>query len=287
MYHEPFNLWKDLLWAGLNEDGCPWDWTSLGIVQKNAKMIKAKVVAKSAGIWAAKSLVETVEKTFPSIQARSRFEDGADLMEGDIVVDFQGPMVELLALERTFLNLAAYTSGIATATHHLVDLAKKACPRNSPRICLTRKTLPGYRNIAIHGVRVGGGFSHRVGLAGGILIKENHIASAGGLFAAVENVKMAAPHGLKIEVEVRHISELEEAISAGADGLLLDNFEPNEVRKAVELLSKRTPKIFVEVSGGLSSSNISQYAVEGVDILSVGALTHSVKAMDLSFLVYE
>jgi nicotinate-nucleotide pyrophosphorylase (carboxylating) len=224
---------------------------------------------------------------FSSIQAQSKLKDGESYPAGTILVELQGKANELLAIERPFLNLAAYVSGIATITARYVQKVKKACPSNSPRVTLTRKTLPGYRDIAVQGVRMGGGFPHRVSLSGGVLIKENHIAAAGDIRTAIEGVRAVAPHGLKIEIEVRSEKELKEAVQAGAEGVLLDNFKPQEVQSALKYLKTLTHRPFVEVSGGLTEETISAYALEGVDVLSVGALTHSVKVVDLSLLVDE
>ncbi len=294
MYHETIDVWKELLQAGLKEDGWPWDWTTLGALSKRGRQdqkIRARVIAKSEGIWAAEGLVHCLgqisnSKTHP-IEANSRLLDGAPLKPNDLVVELAGDATDLLALERPFLNLAAYISGIASATRRWVNLIKHACPNNPPRIALTRKTLPHYRDIAIQGVRIGGGFPHRVSLSGGILIKENHIVAAGGLPHAIDGVRKMAPHGLKIEIEVRSESELKEALSAQVDGVLLDNFTPEQVRSALKILEKQLRRPFVEVSGGLTEGNVSSYALEGVDILSTGSLTHSVQAIDLSLLVYE
>jgi len=285
MYHEFPDLWKDLLRAGLKDDGWPWDWTTLGTRNDKTQSLKAKVIAKSNGVWAAEKLVKTLSQISSTIQAESRILDGKRFKAGDVLVDMKGLSSEVLALERPFLNLAAYVSGIATTTSRIVEKVKNACPKNTPRVTLTRKTLPGYRDVAIHGVRVGGGYPHRVSLSGGILIKENHIAAAGSILKAVRGVRAVAPHGLKIEIEVRSSQELKEALEADADGVLLDNFSPAGVQSAVKLLSKHPRRPFVEISGGLNEANISDYTIQGVDILSVGALTHSVKVVDLSLLV--
>jgi nicotinate-nucleotide pyrophosphorylase (carboxylating) len=298
MYHEMPDIWKDLLQAGLKDDGWPWDWTSLGTFlgadsggtsggshRRSVQSIEAKVVAKSDGVWAAEKLVSAVAKFSGQITAKSKFPDGKAFHKGDILVELQGSARDILALERPFLNLAAYVSGIATSTARMVELVRQASPKNPPRVTLTRKTLPGYRDVAIHGVIAGGGFPHRVSLSGGVLIKENHIAAAGGLAQAVKGARGVAPHGLKIEVEVTSLVELQQAIDANADGVLLDNFTPTEVQAALKLLETATSRPFVEVSGGLTEETIASYALSGVNVLSVGALTHSVKVVDLSLLV--
>jgi nicotinate-nucleotide pyrophosphorylase (carboxylating) len=179
-----------------------------------------------------------------------------------------------------------------------VDQVRAACPESTPRVVSTRKTLPGYRDLALYGVWAGGGALHRVSLSGGVLIKENHIAAAGSMKAAVTGARALAPHGLRIEVEVRTMEELDMALDLGVDVVMLDNFTPQQLGAALDLISRKVSlggegtqerrarlKPLVEVSGGLNAQNISQYSRPGVDILSVGSITHSVKAMDLSLLV--
>ncbi|MEO5971111.1 MAG: carboxylating nicotinate-nucleotide diphosphorylase [Bdellovibrionia bacterium] len=287
MYHEQIDLWKNLLYSGLKDDGYPWDWTSIGTTKNSDQQLTAKIVGKSEGVWAGEALVTTLGRIAGFTKAESLIKNGEKFKSGSTLVSLTGLSRELLALERPFLNLAAYVSGIATKTHQFAKLIKEACPNRTPRLTLTRKTLPSYRDVAIYGVLAGGGFPHRVSLSGGILIKENHVAAAGGISNAIKGAQAVAPHGLKIEIEVRSEQELKEALNAGAEGVLLDNFSPSQIRSALKVINKNQHNIFVEVSGGLTESNISDYAIEGVDVLSVGALTHSVKAVDLSLLVQE
>lgn len=302
MYHTQPDIWKDHLLTALKEDGWPWDWTTLGTLEatiakkkangmgskkKQKGEIQAKIIAKSDGIWAAEGIVASLAQIVPQVRMENRVSDGRRFKAGDFLVGIQGSAREVLAWERPFLNLAAYASGIATATAALVTKVKKACPRNTPRVCLTRKTLPGFRDIAIHSVRIGGGYPHRVTLSGGVLIKENHIAAAKGIRNAIIGAREAAPHGLKIQIEVRSMDELKEALRANADGVLLDNFSPAQAQAALKYLKQENEKSFVEISGGLHEGNISDYAIEGVHVLSVGSITHSVKAVDLSLLVCE
>jgi nicotinate-nucleotide pyrophosphorylase (carboxylating) len=285
MYHGNPDLWKDLLTTGLKEDGWPWDWTTLGTRKAPDQVLHAHVIGKSDGVWAAQSLVTSLPSLFPSVRVEFCQTDGFRFQSGSELLKISGVAHELLALERPFLNLAAYVSGIATQTARYVDAVSSVCPKNPPRVTLTRKTLPGYRDIAIQGVRVGGGYPHRVSLSGGVLIKENHIAAAGGIAPAISGVRAIAPHGLKIEVEVRSLDELKQAIQAEADGVLLDNFSPDEVKLALHELQGKAPRPWVEISGGIHESTIRSYAMDGVQVISVGALTHSSKSVDLSFLV--
>jgi nicotinate-nucleotide pyrophosphorylase (carboxylating) len=294
-----FNLWAPLLHQGLAEDGYPWDWTSIGIGQSSHKKIRARVLAKSDGIWAAEGLTRSIEGwtasscTGESLEVTSQILlDGSKFKANDILLELTGGAVSLLTIERPFLNLAAYACGIATATRRIVERVQQACPVNPPRVTLTRKTLPYYRDLAIHGVRMGGGFPHRTSLAGGILIKENHIAAAGSLKEAIRGVRAVAPHGLKIEVEVRSQEELHLALACEVEALLLDNFSPDQLKAALKSMQRvqnhplqRPIRPILEVSGGLNESNISSYALPDVDLLSVGSLTHSVHSADLSFLL--
>jgi nicotinate-nucleotide pyrophosphorylase (carboxylating) len=270
---------------GLEEDGWEWDWTTLGTLRAPDQKVRAKIIAKSHGVWAADALVEALMKVEPKIKAKALVANGARLKPGMTVVEWSGPARQVLALERPFLNLASYVGGIATKTAGLVELIHEACPAKPPRLTATRKTLPGYRDLAIYGVIAGGGYSHRVSLSGGVLIKENHIAAAGGVARAVEGVRAVAPHGLLIEIEVTNMRELEQAIAAEAGGVLLDNFSPDEIRKALDVIESSLHRPLVEVSGGINEDNIGDYAIEGVNILSSGSMTHSVKAIDLSLLI--
>ena len=277
------SFWSPLLERGFQDDGLPWDWTTLGTLSQPDTRIEAQVLAKSAGVWAAKGLTE--ELAAHGIQATSPLSDGTSFKKGTVLSVWKGPARSILAIERPFLNLAAYACGIAANTHELVRVVRKALPKRTPRVVLTRKTLPGYRDLAIHSVIAGGGHPHRVSLSGGVLIKENHIAAAGGILEAVTRVRKVAPHGLKIECEVRNQKELAQALEAQADAVLLDNFKPQDVKSALKFIEKSQSRPQVEVSGGINEANIAKYAIAGVDVISVGAITHSVRVADLSLLV--
>ena len=285
------SIWKPLLLRGLEDDSWQWDWTTLGTLADPSKKVRARIIAKSKGIWAAAGLLDaTVEVASQQISDSSfsyssRWKDGQAFSPGDVISEWKGSARSVLALERPFLNLAAYASGIATSMHELVTLVRKARPGNPPRVTATRKILPGYRDIAIHSIQVGGGRSHRADLAGGVLIKENHIRAAGGIRRAVESARAVAPHTLKIEVEVRNLAELKQAVQARADVIMLDNFAPKLIRAAIDILKTVIPRPLVEVSGGIDSRNIGSYAIAGVDIISTGSVTHSVRSADFSLLL--
>lgn len=298
-YHELTGLWKDLLSKGLAEDGWQWDWTSLGTQRRSkgaSNTVYTQIVCKSGGVWAGNSFLPAVHQLSKdvgesAIEVKSRVRDGDLVKPGTVVCDWAGPARTVLALERPFLNLVSYASGIATQTRKLVAIVEETALdrklRYVPRVTSTRKTLPGYRDLGIHGVRVGGGYSHRLNLSGGVLIKENHIRAAGSIDHAVRGARSVAPHLLKVEIEVTNLREVQEAIDAEADGLLLDNFKPKEIPGALKIVSRAPYKVFVEASGGINEATIADYVQDGVHVLSIGSLTHSVKAVDLSLLVIE
>ncbi len=275
--------------TGLSEDGWTWDWTTLGTLGNGGaeKIVRARIVAKADGIWASQGLIAATNSLAEKVIVSSSLKDGQEFKSGSALVQWEGPARLVLAYERPFLNLASYASGIATSTRKLVLAVKSACPGRPPRVTATRKILPAYRDIAIASVIAGGGHSHRVNLSGGVLIKENHIAAAGGIAAAVRGARAVAPHGLKVETEVRNEKELREALDAKADGVLLDNFTPAQIRSALLVLANSSHRPVVEVSGGINDSNISGYVIEGVDVISVGSLTHTVRATDLSMLMED
>jgi nicotinate-nucleotide pyrophosphorylase (carboxylating) len=284
--------WKRALKQGLEDDG-GFDWTTLGTVTRPRQILRARVIAKSHGIWAGHGLIAAMREVETRLEVTSRVSDGERLGPGQLVCEWSGPADRVLALERPFLNLASYVGGIAFRTAELVEIVHQAFKNQGtpPRVTATRKTLPGYRDLAICGILAGGGHSHRVSLSGGVLIKENHIAAAGSIEKAIYGVRRVAPHGLKVEIEVRNQKELKQALAQDIDAVLLDNFSPDEVRAALGVIAKTTGSLgahqrpVVEVSGGLSERNIANYAIPGVHVLSVGSLTHSVTATDFSLLV--
>jgi nicotinate-nucleotide pyrophosphorylase (carboxylating) len=194
---------------------------------------------------------------------------------GTAVMRAEGPTIALLTAERTALNFLQRLSGIATQARRYADAVRGT----SVRIVDTRKTTPGYRALEKYAVRCGGCFNHRSSLGEHVLIKDNHIAAAGSLTKAVRLCRAAAPHGAKIEVEAGSVAQVREAVRAGAGIILLDNMTPAEVRAAVKAIAG---KAMVEVSGGVKFATLRDYALPGVDVISIGALTHSAIAVDLS-----
>lgn len=201
--------------------------------------------------------------------------DGARVLPGETIANIDGPTAVILTGERVALNFLQRMSGIATLTAKYVSLVS----HTNVKIIDTRKTTPGLRRIEKYSVCVGGGHNHRFGLSDGILIKDNHIAAAGGVTNAVTAAKNGAPHTLKIECEVTTLNQLDEAIAAGADAVLLDNMPLDLLGQAVELVAGR---VITEASGGVNEQTVTAIAETGVDLISVGALTHSAPALDIS-----
>ncbi len=279
--------WKHFIQIGLQEDSIAFDWTARSV--RSAKRKKATLIAKQNGIWAAETGLSALklvsqEMGMP-IEISTQIKDGEALTPGLKICEWSGEAESLLVFERTFINLASYTSGIATQTDQLVQKVKSVNLKHTPRVVPTRKTLPGYRDLAIQSAIIGGAHPHRFNLSGGLLIKENHIAAAGGISQAIKAARATAPHLLKIEIEVRSITELKIALLEGAEVIMLDNFTPDQIKDAIR--QKPTHGTLYEVSGGINLTNIESYVIEGVDVLSLGSITHSVKAIDLSLLMNE
>lgn len=286
MYHEPASAaiakWRPLLETGLREDHWNLDWTARALPSRT-KLSQAVIVAKGQGVWAAEGLIHAARAIFPELELTSSLQNGESTRVGQHVLALAGDAQEILALERPFLNLASFASGIATHTRQMVDAVNEVAKRaqiTPPRVTLTRKTLPHYRDVAIDAVIAGGGFPHRATLSGGVLIKENHIAHAGSLKGAVTAVRGVAPHVLRVGCEVRNMDEFREAKRAAVDWVLLDNFSPAQVVQACA----EKDNLLIEVSGGLTLTSLGSYVIPGVDVLSVGSLTHTVRPLDLSLL---
>ena len=243
--------------------------------QKARGTFITKQVLVVAGLPVAAEVFSLLE---PSVAWEAMVEEGAEVGLGTRLAVVSGTAAALLAGERVALNFLQRLSGIATLTRRL----KVALAGLKADVLDTRKTTPGLRSLEKYAVRVGGGRNHRLRLDDGILIKNNHLRLAGGIRAAVESAQRQRPPGMRIEVEVANLAELDEALAAGADALLLDNMTPAEVRECVRRAAGRVP---LEASGGISAANIRAYAETGVDAVSVGALTHSAPAADIHFLI--
>lgn len=236
----------------------------------------AKWISKSdgivCGINVALRVFELLDESFTAIINKN---DGDTVKKGDVVAELNGKSAMLLKGERTALNIAQHMSGIATATAELVKLTEGT----NATIADTRKTLPGMRALQKYAVTCGGGKNHRFNLSDAVMLKDNHIDAGGGITNAVNIVKSKLGHTTKIEIETRNLEEVKEALDAGADIIMLDNMDNNTMRKAVEMVSGKAK---LEASGGITNDTISEVAKTGVDIISVGAITHSVKAFDIS-----
>jgi nicotinate-nucleotide pyrophosphorylase (carboxylating) len=265
----------------LTEDVGPGDWTTRWIVPPRARA-EAEIVAKQSGVIAGLEIAAGVfSRLNPRVEIELRCADGERVTAGDSLCTISGPARAILTGERTALNFLQRLSGIASLTRRFVDTVEGT----AARILDTRKTTPGWRSIEKAAVRAGGGENHRTGLYDMLLIKDNHIAVAGGLTAAVQKVKDQNAKRLKIEVEARTIAEVDEALGARVDRILLDNMTPELLLAAVEHVRTREsedPMPELEASGNVLLSNVRRVAETGVDFISVGALTHSATSLDLS-----
>jgi nicotinate-nucleotide pyrophosphorylase (carboxylating) len=264
----------------LLEDIHTGDITTLAVVPESRK-IRARLVAKESmilcGVNIAARVFHYLDLTIDFISHRT---DGSFLTAGDIIAEITGEASLLLQGERVALNLLQRMSGIATLTAQFV----KAVKGTKARVVDTRKTTPGLRQLEKYAVRIGGGMNHRTGLYDGVLIKENHIAAAGGISVAIQRAKEYIPHTMKIEIETETLTQVQEALEAGADIIMLDNMDTETMKNAMNMISGRA---LVEASGGVNLDTIRRIAETGVDIISVGALTHSARAMDISMLMED
>lgn len=272
-------LIDDLLTLAFAEDVGDGDHTTLSTIP-DTEMGKQQLIVKEPGILAGVEIARKVfEKFDPSLKMTVFIEDGAHVKPGDIAFVVEGKVRSLLQTERVMLNIMQRMSGIATTTARYQD--KLAGLKT--KVLDTRKTTPGMRMLEKEAVKIGGGMNHRIGLFDMILIKDNHVDFAGGIPQAVAAAKEYLRKNnkdLKIELEVRNTEEILQALEAGVDRIMLDNFTPERTREAVKLINGRAE---IESSGGITIDTLRDYAEAGVDFISVGALTHSVKGLDMSF----
>ncbi len=266
---------EQILSLALNEDIGTGDITTLSTIPED-KTAHGRFVAKEdmilCGVPLAAHVFERVDK---DIRFEAFFKDGEAVKKGDVIAEVTGNAQNVLTGERTALNFMQRLTGIATRTHAAVAEVEGT----KAKITDTRKTTPGLRVLEKYAVRVGGGTNHRFNLADGVLIKDNHIAVSGGITNAVKNARAVIPHTLKIEVEVETKEQLLEALQAGADIIMLDNMSNEKMRECVELVGGRA---LVEASGNMGEKSLVEVAQTGVDIISIGALTHTVRAADIS-----
>ncbi len=269
-------LTREMVAAFLAEDVGHGDVTTRLTVDDSATghaRIEARAPFVVAGLPVARACFEVAGPG--SVSCELVRDDGSLVEAGQPLAELEGSLASILTAERTALNLLARLSGTATMTWLFVE----KIGGTAARIVDTRKTTPGLRLFEKYAVRVGGGRNHRFGLDDGILIKDNHIRAAGGVHEAVVRARNDAPHGLVVEVEVTDLEELDEAVAAGADAALLDNMSVDMVRDAV---GRWGGKVLLEASGGINLDNVRDYAEAGVDLISVGALTHSAVAVDVA-----
>ena len=245
---------------------------------------RARIIAREAGVVAGTRVAgATFHAVEPALELRWEREDGEAVSADETVMTVSGPLGGVLTAERTALNFLARLSGIATLTARFAEAVRgTGC-----RVTDTRKTTPGWRSLEKAATAAGGAVNHRMGLYDMVLVKENHVRAAGGIGAALERVReRAAREGLEVEIEVTSLEELEEALQAAPDRILLDNMDPSSLRSAVERVRSRSgPRPLLEASGGVDLDSVREVAETGVDLVSVGALTHSAPALDLSLLV--
>lgn len=273
------NTLRDFIRAALREDLGDGDHTSLATIPEG-KTGEAHLIIKEKGVLAGLEEALTVlEEVDPGLTVGVFTQDGQRVTVGEVVLQVSGSIHSILAAERLLLNIMQRMSGIATATRRIVDLLQGT----KTRVLDTRKTTPLLRFLEKKAVTLGGGVNHRFGLYDMILIKDNHVDYAGGISAAIAlacQYRQAHRPDIAIEVEVRNLDELRQVLATdGVNRVMLDNFSPEEVRDAVRLIDGR---LVIEASGGITESNVRAYAEAGVDFISIGALTHSVKSLDMS-----
>ncbi len=269
---------EKLIRLALEEDIGPGDVTTEALIEPD-RAARAVIVAKEslvlAGLQVAREVFATLD---PAMSFETSFQDGDRAGSGDEILTAYGKLQALLTGERTALNFVQRLSGIATLTRQYVDRVAGS----NVRLTDTRKTIPGWRRLEKYAVKIGGAYNHRFGLYDGILIKDNHIVACGGISEAVAGVRNNRPHLLRIEVEVSDINQVKEALENGVDIIMLDNMDLNDIHEAVRLVDGRA---LVEVSGGVTLDTLPEIANTGVDIISIGALTHSARAVDISMRV--
>ena len=270
---------RDIVERALAEDMGHGDVTTDALIPPDARG-RAAVVAKADGVIAGLDVaIEVFRQVDPTTASRVLIADGSAVSPGVVVAEVEGSVAGIRKAERAALNFLQRLSGIATATAAYV----KAVHGTKARIVDTRKTVPGLRQLEKYAVRAGGGHNHRYNLADGILIKDNHIAALRarelGLAEIVDLARARSPHTLRVEIEVESVDEAIEAIDAGADAVLLDNMTPDDMRRVASIAGGRA---LLEASGGVTLDTVRAVAETGVDLISVGALTHSVRALDIS-----
>lgn len=270
---------QEIIRQALAEDVGAGDFSSLACIDESI-VGRMRLLAKADGILAGVEVAKmVVREVDPNIKMNVFIQDGADIHKGDVVFEITGPVCSMLTAERTVLNFMQRMSGIATTTHEYVS----AIAGTHARLLDTRKTTPNMRYFEKMAVRIGGGTNHRFGLFDMIMLKDNHIDFAGGIEQAIDKTQayLRARHlDLKIEIETRNLDEIRRVLAhGGVDRIMLDNFTPDQIVEALKVIDHTCE---TEASGGITLQNLRQYAETGVDFISVGALTHQIKSLDLS-----
>ena len=270
-----FLLIEPVVRAALAEDlGRAGDITTDAIIPAG-ETARAVIAAREAGVVAGLIAADLAFKLVdPEVRLTARAPDGSEVAAGNDIAEIEGPARAILTGERVALNFIVHLSGVATATQRLV----KSVAGTKARIICTRKTIPGMRVLQKYAVRCGGGLNHRFGLDDAVLIKDNHIAAAGGVTASIKAMRGRLGPMVKIEIEVDTLDQLEEALAAGAEAIMLDNMPPEMMKRAVAITNGRAT---LEASGGITLERVRAIAESGVDFISSGALTHSARALDL------
>jgi len=272
----------NLIDLALDEDVAFGDVTSQSIFATDHSS-KARILAREDMVVCG---LEVAKRVFARVDAALKVvvevKDGDRVSKGSTILVVEGPTISILTAERTALNFLQRLSGIATLSGRFADAARAT--GSGVRIVDTRKTTPGWRALEKYAVRCGGCFNHRSSLSEHVLIKENHITAAGSLAKAIKMARDFAPHSAKIEVETENLDDVKEALEAGAEVIMLDNMSPSQIQTAVALINKAA---IIEISGGVRLSTMADYALPGVDVISVGALTHSAPAADFSMIIFD
>lgn len=274
------NSTQHLIEIALKEDIGPGDITTDNLIDPQLKG-KGVIIAKESLVVAGLNVAKQVFQCLDSeVIFRSEYNDGDVVKNGDTLANVNGRLRALLTGERTALNFLQHLSGISTLVRsYMSELSDK-----NIRLVDTRKTTPGWRVLEKYAVRVGGAYNHRIGLYDGVLIKDNHIAAFGGIKKAIDHIRTQISHLLKIEVEVSNLDQVKEALAANADIIMLDNMTIKQIKEATALIDKRA---VVELSGGITKGDLKSLADTGVDIISVGALTHSARCVDISMQISQ
>jgi nicotinate-nucleotide pyrophosphorylase (carboxylating) len=268
-------LIDDVVQRALTEDLSGGDVTSAACVAEDERAVARAVAHQELVVCGGSVFARSFYRVDPGVRVEEVLAEGSRAKPGDVLWIVEGSARSILMAERTGLNFAQRLSGVATLTRSFVD----AVPAGSSlRIADTRKTTPGLRFLERYAVRIGGGHNHRDSLGSAVLIKDNHIVAAGGITAAIAHARAHAPHTSRVEIEVESLAQLDEALAAGAEIVMLDNFDSSAL---VEAVKKARGRAVVEVSGGVTLSRVAELSALGVDVASVGALTHSAPAADI------